>query len=53
VKCWEKALNCLEEVVKCDPNHSSAWGQLGAVYLAQGKSEEALVCYNNALGLMK
>lgn len=53
MKCWEEALHCLEEVVAREPNHTAAWGELGAIYLAQGKSEKALICYNRALGLIK
>lgn len=46
-----EAMQCFNQVVEHDPGHAVAWGGLASLYLGEGDTETALLCYNNALGL--
>jgi tetratricopeptide (TPR) repeat protein len=48
----EKAAVDLEQAIKLRPGFLSAWTELSRIYLAQGKTREALATVNKALGMI-
>jgi len=44
-----EAATHLRAAVRINPKHSSAWGGLGQVLLAQGRTEEAIACFTRLL----
>ncbi len=47
----QEALNCLEEILKLDPNHAEAWVKKGSALERLRQDEGAVRCYDRAIEL--
>ncbi len=51
LKKYEKAIECFDESIRINPNHSTAWIFKGLALNDLEKYEEAIKCYSEAIRL--
>ncbi len=46
---YQAAINLLQQVVKLDPKHKSAWNDLGSAYRRLGRNDEAIAAFQKQI----